>query len=410
MDKAGFDMTEAVYDIPQGFAQSLDPYALLDEIRGRAPVHRARLRGEVPVWIVTGYDAVVQALGEPGLSAGLEGAVKVTESVPVAQRRNVLMESLLATDPPDHTRLRTVVAKAFTARRVDALRPRVQEIVDELLDAVAAEGQADLVQSLAFPLPIAVVCELLGVPFSDLPKFRDWSLGLAMPPADHVTLARADAKRAEMTAYFSQIIRQKRKEPGEDLLSVLCAANEGDMLSDDELVGMALMLFLSGHETTLCFLANAIVALLTHPDQLAALRANPEGLPGAVDELLRYDGPVVRGVARFTTEDVAIAGTVIPKGEMVVVAIGAANRDPARYGRPEVLDLTRSQNAHVGFGHGIHYCLGAALARLEVTTALETLLRRFPDLALAGAPKDLPRRPGILRGLSSLPVTFTPDR
>ena len=403
-------MTETIYDLPHDFAQRPDVYSLLDEIRESAPVHRARLRGEVPVWIVTGYDAVVQALNEPGLSADLGVAVKVVEGVPMAQRRNVLMESLLATDPPDHTRLRTVVAKAFTARRVEALRPRVQEIVDELLDAVAADGQADLVESLAFPLPIAVVCELLGVPFADWPKFRYWSVGLAMPPADPATLARADAKRAEMTAYFSEIIRQKRKEPGDDLLSVMCAANEGEMLSDDELVGMALMLFLSGHETTLCFLANAIVALLTHPDQLAAVRASPESLPAAVDELLRYDGPVARGVARFTTKDVEIAGTVIPEGEMVVVGIGAANRDPARYDRPEVLDLTRSQNVNLGFGHGIHYCLGAALARLEVTTALETLLRRYPDLALAVAPEDLPRRPGILRGLSSLPVTFTPDR
>jgi cytochrome P450 len=402
-------MTELVYDIPIDFAQRPDPYALLDEIRDAAPVHMARLRGEVDVWIVTGYDAVLQALNEPGLSADLAAAVKVTAGVPAAQRRNVLMESLLATDPPDHTRLRTVVAKAFTARRVEALRPRVLQIVNELLDAVAADGEADLVESLAFPLPIAVVCELLDVPFTDRATFRNWSVGLAMPPADAATLARADAKRAEMIAYFSEIIRQKRSAPGDDLLSAMCAANDGEVLSDGELVGMALMLFLSGHETTLCFLANAIVALLTHPDQLAALRADPAGLPAAVDELLRYDGPVARGVARFTTEDVVIADTLIPKGEMVVVAIGAANRDPARYDRPDVLDLARAQNAHVGFGHGIHYCLGAALARLEVTTALDALLCRFPDLALAAPAEKLPRRPGILRGLASLPVTFTPE-
>jgi cytochrome P450 len=414
MDKAGpngersEEMTGRTFDIPVDFQQRLDVYPVLDEIRAAAPVHRARLRGEVDVWMVTGYDAVLQALGEPRLSADLAAAEKVTAGVPPAQRRNLLMDSLLATDPPSHTRMRTIVARAFTARRVEAMRPRVQQIVASLLDEIAPDGAADLVESLAFPLPIAVICDLLGVPFAGRDAFRGWSEALAQPPSDSATLARADARRAEMTAYFSEVIRQKRAVPGDDLLSVLCSAHDGELLSDDELLGMSLMLFLSGHETTLCFLANAIVALLTHPDQLAALRGDPASLPTAVDELLRYDGPVARGVARFTTEDVTIAGTLIPKGEMVVVAIAAANRDPARYDQPAVLDIARAENPHVGFGHGIHYCLGAALARLEVTTALGTLFHRFPDLALAVPADELRRRPGPLRGLATLPVTFTP--
>jgi cytochrome P450 len=398
-----------VYDSPAAVAQRLDPYALLDEIRRAAPVHRARLRGEVDVWIITGYDEVVAALNHPALSANLDGAPKVSANVPAAQRRNVLMESLLATDPPDHTRMRGIVAKAFTARRVDALRPRVQQVTDELLDAIASHGRADLVENLAFPLPIAVICQLLGVPAADWQRFRDWWMGLAMPPADPETLARAGAKRAEMVEYFGTMIRHKRAEPGDDLLSVLCAARDEQQLSDDELVAMAMMLFLSGHETTLCFLGNAVVALLTHPDQLARLRANPASLPTAIDELLRHEGPVARGVARFSTEDVEIGGIRIPKGEMVVVGIGAANRDPARYSRPDMLDLARSDNPHVGLGHGIHYCLGAAIARLEATVAIGSLLRRFEDLTLAVPVERLPRRTGPLRGFAAVPVTFTPE-
>ncbi|MFC9974430.1 cytochrome P450 [Spirillospora sp. NPDC127200] len=396
-----------VFDIPIDFAQWPDPYPLLEEMRAAAPVHRARLRGEVEVWVVTGYDEVVAALNEPALSADLEAAPRITAGLPPARRRNVLMESLLASDPPDHTRMRAIVAKAFTARRVEELRPRVTAIVAELLDGFAGRGRADLVEELALPLPIAVICELLGVPFAR-DRFRDWSVGLAMPPADGATLERADAKRAEMAAFFGEQIKAKAAAPGDDLLSALVTAHRGEQVSDDELVGLAMMLFLSGHETTLCFLANAVVALLTNPAQLAALRADPGLLPGAVEELLRYDGPVARGVARFTTDQVRLGETVIPRGEMVVVAIGAANRDPGRFGRPDVLDVRREPNPQVGFGHGVHYCLGAALARLEVTAALSALIGRFPDLALAEPVDRLPRRRGMLRGLASVPVVFTP--
>ncbi|MFC4908213.1 cytochrome P450 family protein [Actinomadura gamaensis] len=397
------------FDLPRDFAQWLDPYPLLAEMRAESPVHRARLRGKVDVWVITGYDECVAALNDARFSADLEAAPRITAGLPPERRRNVLMESLLASDPPDHSRMRGIVAKAFTARRVAELAPRVREIVDELLDAFAADGEGDLVEGLALPLPIAVICELLGVPFAR-ERFRYWSVGLAMPPADGATLERADAARAEMIEFFTEQMALKRAEPGDDLLSALVTAHANEHVSDDELVGLAIMLFLSGHETTLCFLANAVVALLTHPEQLAALRADPSLIPRAVDELLRYDGPVARGVARFTLEDVPIGGTVIPRGEMVVVAIGAANRDPARYPDPDVLDIHRENNPQIGFGHGIHYCLGAALARLEIVTALEALLRRFPDLALAVPVADLPRRPGMLRGLASVPVTFTPER
>ncbi|MEV4258635.1 cytochrome P450 [Spirillospora sp. NPDC049652] len=403
------ETTHKQFDLPRDFAQWLDPYSLLAEIRAESPVHRATMRGEVDVWVVSGYEECVAVLNDPRFSADLEAAPRITAGLPPERRRNVLMESLLASDPPDHSRMRAIVGKAFTARRVAALAPRVQQIVDELLDAFAADGRGDLVEGLAMPLPIAVICELLGVPFAR-ERFRNWSVGLAMPPADGATLERADAARAEMTAFFTEQIALKRADPGDDVLSALVTAHANEDVSDDELVGLAIMLFLSGHETTLCFLANAVVALLTHPEQLAALRADPALIPRAVDELLRYDGPVARGVARFTLEDVPIAGTVIPRGEMVMVAIGAGNRDPARYPDPDVLDLSRENNPQIGFGHGIHHCLGAALARLEIVTALTTLLRRFPDLELAVPVADLPRRPGMLRGLSRLPVTFTPDR
>ncbi|MFC5182562.1 cytochrome P450 family protein [Actinomadura harenae] len=397
------------FDLPRDFAQWLDPYSLLAEMRAESPVHRVRMRGKVDAWAITGYDEALAALNDARFSADLEAAPRITAGLPPERRRNVLMESLLASDPPDHSRMRGIVAKAFTARRVAELAPRVQETVDDLLDAFAADGRGDLVEGLALPLPIAVICELLGVPFAR-ERFRNWSVGLAMPPADGATLERADAARAEMSEFFLEQIALKRAAPGGDLLSALVTAHANEDVSDDELVGLTIMLFLSGHETTLCFLANAVVALLTHPEQLAALRADPDLIPRAVDELLRYDGPVARGVARFTLEDVPIGGTVIPRGEMVIVAIGAANRDPARYPDPDVLDVFRENNPQLGFGHGIHHCLGAALARLEIVTALATLLRRFPDLALEVPVSDLPRRPGMLRGLKHVPVTFTPDR
>ncbi|RGC69185.1 Cytochrome P450 107B1 [Micromonospora sp. MW-13] len=399
----------ARFDIPKDFSQQEDPYALLEAIRASGRVQQVRLRGAVPVWLVTGYAEAVAALNDPRLSNSLEYGASVLPG-PAEQRRraNVLAWSMLSVDPPDHTRLRGVVARGFTARLVEQLKPQIQELTDGLLDAVAPTGRADLVNDLAFPLPIAVICRLLGVPYQDHRLFRGWSVGLAMPPADPDTLRRADAARAEMTRYFEELVPAKRAEPGDDLLSALTQAHAAERLTDTEVVAMAIMLLLSGHETTVCFIGSAIVAMLRDPGLADAVRRDSALLPPAIEELLRLNGPVTRGVARFTKEEVEFGGVRIPAGEMVVVSLAAANRDPAQFPRPEVVDLARNRNPHLSFGHGMHHCLGQALARQQATIALGTVLRRLPDLALAKPLEEVRRWPGMLRGLDELPVSFTP--
>ncbi|MGW0432567.1 cytochrome P450 family protein [Micromonospora sp. NPDC003197] len=400
----------AEFDIPRDFSQQDDPYSLLNAIRESGRVQRVRLRGAVDIWLITGYDEAVATLNDSRLSSSLEYGSSVMPGPASARRRpNVLAWSMLAVDPPDHTRLRGIVARTFTARRVEALKPQVQKITDSLLDAIAPAGQADLIEALAYPLPISVICELLGVPYADRKLFRGWTVGLAMPPADPDTLRRADAARAEMTSYFEALVPVKRADPGDDLLSALTQAQSEERLTDTEVVAMAIMLLLSGHETTVCFIGSAILAMLRDPTLAAALRQNPALLPPAIEELLRLNGPVTRGVARFTKEEVEIGGVRIPGGEMVVVSLAGANRDPAQFREPDVVDLARERAPHLSFGHGMHHCLGQALARQQATIALGSLVRRFSDLTLAKPFADLRRWPGMLRGLDELPVTFRPN-
>ncbi|GAB3159942.1 cytochrome P450 [Micromonospora sonneratiae] len=397
----------AEFDIPGDFSQQDDPYSLLDAIRSSGRVQQVKLRGTVDIWIVTGYDEAVTALNDPRFSSSLEYGSSVMPGPAAARRRpNVLAWSMLAVDPPDHTRLRGIVARTFTARRVEALRPYVQELTDSLLDAIEPAGAADLIESLAYPLPVAVICELLGVPYADRKLFRRWTVGLAMPPGDPDTLRRADAARAEMTRYFEELVPAKRANPGDDLLSALTQANVEERLTDTEVVAMAIMLLLSGHETTVCFIGSAILAMLRNPELASALRRDPTILPNAIEELLRLNGPVTRGVARFTRDEVEIGGVRIPAGQMVVVSLAAANRDPAQFPVPEELDVTRERIPHLSFGHGMHHCLGQALARQQATVVLGSLVRRFDDLTLAKPLAELRRWPGMLRGLDELPVTF----
>ncbi|MFI2433014.1 cytochrome P450 [Streptomyces sp. NPDC018693] len=378
-----------------------DPYPVYARLRERGPVHRVRLAGAdgpYETWLVVGYEEARAALADPRLVKGSEriGATFLEEQL--------IGKHLLITDPPQHTRLRALVTRAFTMRRVEELRPRVQGITDDLLDAMLPRGSADLVESFAFPLPITVICELLGVPEMDRTAFREMSTEVVAPTdAD----SSYDAF-ARLGAYLTELIEDKRSAgPSGDLLSDLIrtTAEDGDRLSSDELRGMAFLLLVAGHETTVNLITNAVHALLTHPDQLAALRADPGLLDGVIEETLRWEGPVENATYRFAVEPVEIGGVTLEKGDPVLVGLASADRDTARYPDPDRYDIRRDPRGHLAFGHGIHYCLGAPLARLEARTAIRSLLDRAPGLALDGPPGDW--LPGMLmRGLRALPVRW----
>lgn len=385
-----------MHEIPPDFTTLPEPQPILDAIRQDGTVRQVLLRGQ-QVWLVTGYDEVMSGLSLSGLSnnAGADGA-------------HLLDHSLLITDPPDHTRLRKSVSRVFTARRIASLQSGIERITHDLLDALAPAGRADLMAEFAIPLPIAVISELLGIPHADREAFRRWSIALVMPPADAVTLDRAAAAEAELTRYFTRLIACKRAQADDDLLTALAAtASEGHM-SERELLAMVVLLVLAGHETTASLIGTGALMLLRHPDQLEAVRDDPALLPGAVEELARYAGPISLGVARFTRSEIELGGQRIPAGQMVMFALAAANRDPARYDNPGELDVTREPRPHLAFGHGIHYCLGAPLARMEAAIALGALLRRLPDLALSIPDAELTWRRASTRGLTELPVVFTP--
>ena len=380
-----------------------DPYAVYARLRERAPVHRARLPEGTIVWLVVGYDEVRAALADPRLSKEWRHASPDRPMQPVTSG-----VSMLRADAPRHTRLRALVSRAFTPRRVAALEPRLREIVDELLDAMsrAPDGRADLVEALSFPFPMTVICELLGVPHLDRNSFRAWSELLVRGAATPET----EAALVAMSAYLDDLVTAKRATPGDDLLSDLIATSDehGDRLGRDELLGMAQLLLIAGYETTANLISNGVLALLTHPEQLAALRADPSLLERAVEEMLRYEGPLATATFRFTVDPIEIGGTVVPGGgEVVVPVLADAGRAPDRFEHPDRFDITRDARGHMAFGHGIHFCLGASLARLETRIALSALLTRFPGLAPdtdAAAPAW--RAGTMLRGPRHLPVRW----
>ncbi|MCX4641382.1 MULTISPECIES: cytochrome P450 [unclassified Streptomyces] len=388
-----------------------DPFPLYRQLREDGPVRRAVLAGGLEAWLVTRYEDCLAALSDSRLSSDVRDASdpRLLERLPATERESML-RTMLRSDPPDHTRLRRLVSKAFTARRVAELRPRVQEITDGLLDAIVPAGKAELVEDFALPLPVTVISELLGVPVADRDDFHRWTDDMILRGAEPPDPARIDRAWRHMRSYLTGLLQDKRARPGDDLLSALIATrDEEHQLDEDELIAMAFLLLVAGYITTVNLIGSGIAALLAHPDQLQILRDDPELLPGAIEEFLRYDGPVNPGIARFAREDVAIAGVAIPRGATVLVASAIADRDPAQFPHPDRLDVTRQDNAHLAFGHGIHYCLGAPLARLEGQIAMETALRRLPHLSLAVPPSELRWRSGGLRGPEKLPVTFTPD-
>ncbi|WP_433918438.1 cytochrome P450 [Streptomyces canus] len=379
------------------------PYDVYRRLRDTAPVHRIAGPDGTPAWIVTRYDDVRAALADPRLSLDKRHATAGTYkgfSLPPALDAN-----LLNMDPPDHTRIRRLVGRAFTPRRIEQLRGPIRRTADGLLDALGSHGTTDLIASYAAPLPITVICDLLGIPDEHRLDFRVWTDTLVAPDPAAGPAAAKEAVVA-MLRFFTRLLADKRREPADDLLSDLIAVrDEGDRLSEDELMSLAFLILFAGYENTVQLIGNAVLALFQHPGQLAALRGDPARLPAATEEFLRYEGPALLAIRRFPVEDVTISGVTIPAGETVWVSPSAANRDPERFSDPDRLDLARDASGHLALGHGIHYCLGAPLARAETEIALAALLERFPDLALA-EPTLRWRNSLRARGLLALQVSY----
>jgi cytochrome P450 len=381
---------------------NLDP--LYAELRRREPVTRVRLPFGEEAWLATRYQDVKVVLGDPRFSraAGVGRDEPRTTPQPIGI-------GMMSMDPPDHSRLRRLVAKAFTARRVEQLRPAAVAIAGELVDAMIAAGPpADLVEEFATPLPVRVICRLLGVPPTDQQLFRTWSEAIvsttSLPPETIVEYL------GSLYAYMAGLIAQRREVATDDLIGALVRARDedNDRLTEQEMVELSAGLLAAGHETTVTQITNFVYVLLTHPQQLAVLRARPELVPGAVEELLRY---VPLGAAavlpRYATEELELGGVRIRAGEPVIPAMSSADRDDTVFDDPDRLDLTRGAVPHLGFGHGVHHCLGAQLARMELQVALGTLLARLPELDLAVDEKELEWKSGVLvRGLRGLPVTW----
>jgi cytochrome P450 len=380
-----------------------DPAGFFARLRESRPVAPVRMPGYGRAWIVTRYADVRTVLTDPRLAKDVHrwpGGARYRPSEATG-----VYAHMLHSDPPAHTRLRLPVQKVFTPRRA-ALRPRAEEIAASLLDEMAAtRGDViDLLDRYARPLPVAVICELLGIPAAD----RAW---IAVTVAAYDERTEHQRVERELAAYFTELIAARRAEPGDDLVSALVVASDSaadgaeDALTGNELVSAVFLLVMAGFDTTVNLIASGTLALLTHPEEKTRLRQDPSLLPAAVEELLRFTNPVNHANDRFTTEDVTVGGVTIPAGEWVLPAIGSADRDPARFPGPDRLDLGRDTSGHVAFGHGVHHCLGAPLARMEAEVALGALLARFPRISLAVPPSELRWRPvSLMNGLESLPI------
>ncbi|MFC0623435.1 cytochrome P450 family protein [Kribbella deserti] len=384
-----------------------DPLRVYQLLQEAGPVQHVILPTGMPAWLVTGYAEARALLTDPRLSSNgvydrLEKLREAATGEPSSFSPD-LARHLLNTDPPDHTRLRKLVNKAFTPRVVERLRPRIEQIADELLDGISGEPGTDLLATYAYPLPITVICELLGIPVEDHDRFGQWS-GSLVSTAGPKEIGEASAA---MGAYLYGLIEAKRARASDDLLSALVhAADDGDSLSVPELIAMTFVLLIGGYETTVNLIGNGVLALLANPGELDRLKADPSLLRNAIEEFLRYETPNHLSSPRYTTEAIEIGGVQIPAGEFVMISLLAANRDATRFDAPERLDIGRPANGHhLGFGHGIHFCVGAPLGRLEGEIAIGRLLARYPGIRLAVDVTELRWRPSTaMRALETLPV------
>ncbi|MGP3975796.1 cytochrome P450 family protein [Streptomyces sp. 8N114] len=386
----------------------VDPHLVHAALRAKGAVHRVFVPDSGESWFVVTREAARTALTDPRLCNDIRHSASWQNDGGHAIGRNMLQ-----TDPPQHTRLRRMVAGHFTPGRIAALRPRIEAATGDLLGALPRQGQADLVSQYALPLPVTVICELLGVPVQDQALFHTWSNELVMPTSQEAAAAAAD----ELTGYLTALTERKARTPDDTLLSALAAMrrpsgpapesrdDRADGLDPEELLGMAFLILVAGHETTVNLISSTLYSLLTHPDQLDLLRTSPELTEGAVEESLRYNSPVHAAAFRFAVEPLELAGTRIAAGDAVLVSLAAASRDPRHFPDPDRFDIRRSARGHLGFGHGLHHCLGAPLARTEAAIALRRLLAARPRLAFATDPAALTWRSStLLRGLVELPL------
>ncbi|WP_331723663.1 MULTISPECIES: cytochrome P450 [unclassified Streptomyces] len=408
--EAGGDAAEPVVPL-MGCPYKRDPYPLYEQMREDGPIHRVLFPSGVNAWLVTGYEAAHSALNDDRLGKNHDRGNdrwRARASIMPEPQHSQLQVHLLHQDPPRHTRMRRFVTDAFTPRRVDALRPRFQELADALVDALPEEGPADLVAGFAAHFPFQVLAETIGLPAELAARFdRDW--GKVVQPVGPTDPGRPmyEARLHGLQSYIAEVVAHKREDAGGDLLSRLVVARDEGELTPEELDSMIFQLLVAGQEPVTNQITTALIALLRHPDQLARLRDDPALLPRAVEELLRYDSAFELTTWRFLAEDSDLHGTVVPAGDSVIVSLCAANRDPRRFEDPDALDLDRSPNPHLAFGHGIHFCPGAALARAELQIALGTVLTRLPGLRLAVADEDLEWIQAVLgRGTARLPVTY----
>jgi cytochrome P450 len=407
------DVTSTEQALEAWGAYDLDnPFPLFATVRERGAVHSVTLADGHAAWLVVGYEEARATLNDPRLSKDMQaahatGAGVVAEGLPGP----TFARHMLVVDPPDHTRLRRLVSAAFSVRRTEQLRPRIESIVDDLLDGIAAAGpdaRIDLVASFAFPLPFTVICELLGVPEDDRAALGRELIALLGPTRTPDEYARAKKGSDHVVAMLGTLVEEKQRAPADDLVSALILARDGDeRLDQQELLSTIFQLIVAGHDTTTSLIGNSVVALLRHPQTFDALRSDPKRISAAVEELLRYDAPVPHSTFRYTIEPVEIAGVTIPTGAQVIVCLAAANRDATRFPHSELLDIDRSDLHHLAFGHGIHFCLGAPLARMEGQIALGAFLRRLPEVRLAVPVSELRWGHGdglVLRGLNALPI------
>jgi cytochrome P450 len=385
-----------------------NPFPLLSRLRAEHAVCRVTLPDKTPVWLVTRYEDVKTLLTDERFAKSRYNALtpeQLRKQPWIPPMFRPLERTMLDLDPPDHTRLRQFVHKAFTPRLIEQMRERVQTLANELLDAAARRGEMDLIRDYALPLPMTIITEILGVPIQDRDKFHKWSKVI-------VSVDQFNANWRVIPAiwmfnrYLRRFFKVRRADLRDDLVSALIQGEEaGDRLSEDELLAMVFLLLVAGHETTVNLIGSGTLELLQHPDQMEKLRRDPTLIKSAVEELLRYTAPVFMSTERYARDDVTIQGVTIPRGEMTLGVIGSANRDVTVFENPETLDIEREPNKHLSFGQGTHYCLGAALARLEAQIAINTLLERMRKLRLKGSPESLRwRRSLILRGLKALPV------
>lgn len=388
-----------------------NPYPFYAQLREEAPVHRITLRDRRTAWLVSRYDDVVTVLKDDRFVKDKRTAMnrdQMAKEPWIPKTLKPLERNMLDTDAPEHTRLRGLVHRAFSPRLVENMRERIQRLTDELLDAIEPRGQMDLIRDYALPIPTTIIAEMLGVPMADRHKFQRWSNTIVSTVPSKWGILTAIPALVLFLRYIRKLVRIRRADPQDDLVSALVEAREaGDQLSEDEQLAMVSLLLIAGHETTVNLIGNGMLTLMEHRDQMDRLRNEPTLIKPAVEELLRYDGPLETATERYAREDVPIAGATIPRGEMVFALLASANRDERQFDHADTLDLAREPNRHVAFGQGVHFCLGAPLARLEGQIAINSLLRRIPDLRLAVPPQDLRRRPGlVLHGLKSLPVAF----